>query len=532
MRQPTDPYVAETRALLQRALSHQWEGRLAEAELAYEQVLLRHPNHFDALHMLGVLALQTQQPERAVEFLKRALPQKPTNAAAHKHLAQALADLGRFAESILSYAIAIALRPGFADAYIGLANALRELDRLDEALMSCDRAIALRPDVARGYICRALILRSMQRPEEMLAACDKALLTQPELSDTWDKLGAALREMNQLEEALMVFETAISEWPDCPSPHMNAGVVHLQLGRTEPGWREYDWRNKPGGPTPGRAWTKPRWNGDQSLAGKTIMIWAEQGLGDTIQFCRYATLLESRGANVIFSVQAQLCTLLRTLGSTITVTSESETPPEFDLHCALLSLPLAFGTTIATIPAAVPYLAADPHRVLRWRQKLGSKDLKIGICWQGSKLPIDIGRSYPLKVLHRISEIPGVRLISLQKGPGSEQLANMPAGMRVETLGEEFDAGSDAFVDTAAVMENLDLVITSDTSIAHLAGALGHPTWVALKHVPEWRWFLERDDSPWYPRHRLFRQQRRGDWADVFERLRVELLGLLARRRG
>jgi tetratricopeptide (TPR) repeat protein len=518
--------------VLERALAHQREGRLADAERAYEQVLRQHPNHFDALHMLGVVALQTQRPERAVELITKALPQKPTIAAAHNHLAKALADLGRFEDALASYDTVITLRPSFSDAYIGRASVLRHLERLDEALATCDQAIALRPDVALAYICRALILRSMQRPEDALASCDKAIATQPELAETWDRLGAALRDMNELEEALAVFEIAITQWPDFASAHMNAGMSYLQLGRADPGWSLYDWRNKHGGPVAGRTWPKPRWHGDESLAGKTLLVWSEQGLGDTIQFCRYATLLESCGARVVLSVQSRLCALLKGLGSTIEVIAEKDAPPKFDLHCPLLSLPLACGTTIKSIPSVVPYLVPEPERVMRWRQRLGSEGFKVGICWQGSKLPIDVGRSFPLGLFHGISRISGVRLISLQKGPGSEQLTTMPAGMTVETLGEEFDAGPDAFVDTAAVMQSLDLVITSDTSIAHVAGALARPTWVALKQVPEWRWLLGREDSPWYPTARLFRQKKRGDWEDVFERLRVELLRMLVHPQG
>jgi len=524
MSQAADRYRrSETRALLQWALQHQREGRLADATSVYELVLRRQPRHFDALHMLGVLAMQTQHPERAVTLITEALSQNPASAAAHGNLAEAFMALRRFEEAVNSYGMAIALRPGYADTYLGRANALRELGRPEEALGSCDQAVILRPDLARAYICRALILRSMQRYEETLACCDRALLTQPDLPDAWDKLGAALREVNHFEEALGVFEIASNEWPDLPSPRMNAGTVHLQLGRTEPGWQLYDWRNKPGGPVPGRVWSKPRWYGEESLTDKTILLWSEQGLGDTIQFCRYATLLESRGAHVILSVQAGLCALLKTLSPTVRVVAESEAPPAFDVHCPLLSLPLAFGTTTGSVPATTPYLTADPDRVLHWRQRLGTAGFRIGICWQGSTLPIDTGRSFPLKLFDAISRIAGIRLISLQKGPGSEQLRNAPAGMTVETLGDDYDAGPDGFLDSAAVMGCLDLVVTSDTSIAHLAGALGCPTWLVLRNVPEWRWLLDREDSPWYPHHRLYRQETRGDWQSIFDRMYREL---------
>jgi hypothetical protein len=251
------------------------------------------------------------------------------------------------------------------------------------------------------------------------------------------------------------------------------------------------------------------------LCGRSILLHSEQGLGDTIQFCRYATLLQQRGAHVVLSVQSQLYRLLRTIGPTIEIVAEGAEGPATDYHCPLLSLPAAFGTTIDSIPASLPYLSAEPQRVMCWRQRLGAEGFKVGICWQGSTGKVDVGRSFPLATLHPLSTIPGVRLISLQKHLGCEQLHTLPAAMQLEVLGDEFDPGPDAFLDTAAVMQSLDLIVTSDTVIAHLSGALARPTWVALKQVPDWRWLLERTDSPWYPTLRLFRQKHAGDWTGV-----------------
>jgi hypothetical protein len=294
------------------------------------------------------------------------------------------------------------------------------------------------------------------------------------------------------------------------------------LGRFDPGWHLYEWRKRRRPPIADRVMPQPLWTGAQVLRGKVLLIHWEQGLGDTIQFCRYANLAVEMGARVLLDVQPQLRRLLRTLNPAVEIVTGGRDITA-DYHCPLLSLPAAFGTTLDTIPARTPYLRAEPDRVAQWRRRIGDEGLKVGISWQGSTLRVDIGRSLPLAAFQPLFAVPGVRLISLQKNEGTVQLQTLPAGMHVETLGEDFDRAPDAFLDTAAVMQHLDLIVTSDTAIAHLAGALGRPTWVALKQVPDWRWMLERTDSPWYPSHRLFRQRRAADWSGVFEDIYREL---------
>jgi hypothetical protein len=327
-------------------------------------------------------------------------------------------------------------------------------------------------------------------------------------------------------EALLSCEKAIDLRDDFAAAYAHAGLICLQMGLFERGWQLSEWREQP---ITARNLTSQRWRGEDDLHGLEFLATSEQGLGDTIQFCRYATLLVARGAQVTLAVQPALRGLLSSLGPDIQIVPDSDIPAEIDRYCPLMSLPGAFQTTVETIPATTPYLFAEPGRVSRWRDRLGLKGFKIGICWQGSTLPASVGRSFPLEMLLPISSIAGVRLVSLQKGPGTEQLRLLPAGMAVEVLGTSFDAGPNAFLDTAAVMESLDLIITCDTSIAHLAGALGRPTWIALKHAPDWRWMLDRDDSPWYPSVRLFRQKHRGEWGDVFDRMLGELMGILAK---
>jgi len=306
-------------------------------------------------------------------------------------------------------------------------------------------------------------------------------------------------------------------------------MLRLLIGRFGDGWADHEWRWQANNlPKPAKIIGRP-WRGED-LRGRSIAVYSEQGLGDVIQFVRYLPLLIERGAVVSLFVPENLIRLLRPFSPPVTISASTDDRVSFDFQCALMSLPLWFRTDLSSIPNAIPYLTAENDLVARWNQKLGSHGFKIGIAWQGKPGgPIDQGRSIPLAEFAPLAKIAGVRLISLQKTHGLDQLKRLPADTNIETFGEEFDSGSDAFVDTAAVMRNLDLIITSDTSIAHLAGALGRPTWIALKQVPDWRWLLERDDSPWYPTVRLFRQQTAGDWKSVFTKIDRELRSLASR---
>jgi hypothetical protein len=289
----------------------------------------------------------------------------------------------------------------------------------------------------------------------------------------------------------------------------------MRLGGLEQGLRLYEWRKKLPAPIEARNYHQPLWTGAEDLTGKTLFLYMEQGLGDTIHFYRYALMARARGARVVLSVQDRIVRLMQDADAQIEILGSAEVPQVFDYHAPLVSLALAFGTTLATIPAPIPYLRAQSRRVKDWAARIGGRGFKIGICWQGAASIA--GRSFPLAALAPISQIENVRLISLQKGADAEQIA------QVEDLGDDFDAGPDGFLDSAAVMESLDLVITADTALAHLAGALGRPAWVALRYVPDWRWFLGRADSPWYPQMRLFRQPAPGDWAAVVADMAVQL---------
>jgi Flp pilus assembly protein TadD len=499
----------------------------------------------------------------------------------------ALHRAGRFAEALASFDAALALEPSSAELCNSRGNALRRLKRLPEALASYERAIALSPELAAAWNNRGLVLQAVRRFDEAAASFRRALELQPQLAEACNNLGTvecalgrpaaalanfrlalelqprlrgvhanlgnALRDLGQPAEALAEHELAVREDPRTAAAHCNRGNALHDLGRLDdaiasydqataldPGYAQayfnksaclllagrfaeglplYEWREQlPDAAA--RPLAVPVWHGTEEIAGRTLLIYADQALGDTLQFCRYARLVQQRGARVVLSVQPMLRELLASLDPAIRVIGSDDEPGECDYQCALLSLPLAFGTALEGIPAAVPYLSADPRRIARWRERLGRDGFKVGIAWQGSRNRIDVGRSAPLAMFSRLATVPGVRLISLQKGEDVEPPgAN---GLPLERLAG-LDAGPQAFLDSAAVMVHLDLVITSDTALAHLAGALARPTWVALKYVPDWRWLQGRADSPWYPGMRLFRQSSPGDWQGVFAAIQARL---------
>lgn len=689
-----------TQLKFQQAIALHQQGKLSEAERLYADILQDDPAHFDAVHLLGVIALQTQRDQRCVDLItyaiglnasmaeahcnlgnafrnlkrfdealaayeraialkphladahnshgnalkdlkrfeaalasyQKAIALNPDYADAHSNCGTALHELKRFDEAIVHYQHAISLKPDFTEAYNNYGNTLKDLKRYDEALECYDRAIALNPVFAEAHANRASALHDLRRIEEALAGYEKAIRLKPTYEEAYVNRGLILNNLNRFSDALADFETAISLQPDFADAHhnrghalsyldrrtearesyektlaltpddvpYNRGIVLADLKRFDEALENYDksillnpahaeahnnrgivlvclkrfdealesynqaialdtdnatfynnksfcllltghfeqgWellerrRTKPELVSlfKARNYSQPLWRGED-IAHKTVFIYWEQGLGDTIQFCRFAKLAEQRGANIIFSARNCLHALLKTLSPSIQLIGEKQTPAHFDYHCPIMSLPLGFGIKLHNIPADTPYLHADPARVQNWKQKLGDEGFKIGIVWQGNKGKVDAGRSFALREFEGISRLSGVRLISLQKGGGLEQLQNLPAGMNVESLGEDFDIGTDAFLDTAAVMENLDLIISSDTAIAHLAGALGRPVWVILKDNPDWRWMLDRSDSPWYPSMRLFRQKTTDDWTGIFADITAELGSLIPTR--
>lgn len=419
---------------------------------------------------------------------------------------------------------ALSLQPNLAEAHYGRGAALLALGRPDAAIGAFDQALALRPDHVAIRLDRGVAYRALGRSDEALADFDAASRVDPTNVAAWFNRGAVLKDIRRLDEALESYDRALSLKPDFALAHNNRADLVLMKGDWPAGLREYEWRRQAPGFADGLARDLPEWTGDEDLAGLSLLIYPELFQGDLIQFSRYARVARSRGARVILGAPIPLHALLRTLSPNIELVAP-EAKVEADRQCALMSLPLAFGTTPQTVPADTPYLWAEPDRIVRWRSAIGDGGFRIGVCWQGSAAAYAaaLQRSFPLAALKPIAEQQGVRLISIQKVNGLDQLETLPAGMTVETLGEDFDPGPDLFLDTAAAMMACDLVITPDTSVAHLAGALGVSTWLALPSVADWRWMTERRDSPWYPTMRLFRQPVAGDWTSVFAAMAAEL---------
>lgn len=511
------PDFAQAHNNLGNALKEQ--GRYEEALVCYQEAVRLKPDFAEGHNNLGNLERELGRFDDAVANCRQALRLKPDLADAHNNLGAAYSSLRRWEDAATSYRQAIVLRPTHAEAHSNLGNALRELGRLDEAITSFRQALELKSDFAEAHGGLAMALAQHGDLEDALASCEAALRLRPEMATAQLSKGFILSELGRRDEALACCQKALELQPDMPDAHKNRSLIWLLEGKLTEGFTEYEWRWKCP-ELPERPFTQPLWDGSP-LDGKTILLHAEQGLGDTLHFVRYAPLVQQRGGRVVLVCQRPLLPLMRRCQSIANVVAQGDPLPQFDTHAPLLGLPRIFGTTLDSIPADVPYLEADESLVENWRKVVAPMPgFKVGIAWQGSRTyRRDRSRSVPLAEFAALADVPGVRLISLQKGHGSEQLALIAGCFEVLDLGPRLDETSGAFMDTAAVMKNLDLIITSDTAIPHLAGALGVPVWVALPLVPDWRWLLEREDSPWYPSMRLFRQTSFGNWGDVFERI-------------
>jgi len=434
------------------------------------------------------------------------------------------------------------LKPDYAEVHANLGNALSDQDSLEEAENSYRLALQYRPDCAEAFYNLGILFAKRGKVLEAIGYYRQAVALKPTYLDAHVNLGNALRLIGRMDEALASFQHALQLEPNCASAHWNRSIVLLARGDFIQGWPEYEWRwaqHK----FARRHLPQPLWDGSD-LNGKTILLHAEQGLGDTLHFLRYIPLVQRRGGHVVAECQPQLLSLLS--GNVpVNLVARGSALPVFDVQAPLLSLPGIFRTGISTVPADIPYIHATPKLVEHWQHQMccvrsaecgvdnGTSDnaprtahsaqvLRVGIAWQGNPgNPLDRHRSIPLACFARLAALPTVRLFSLQKGAGTEQLAAAP--FAVTDYGRRFDEATGTLMDSAAIMINLDLVICSDTVVPHLAGALGIPVWIALALAPDWRWLLNREDSPWHPTIRLFRQRRFGDWDDVFDRITAEL---------
>ncbi len=501
-------YAQTFRGLCLRAL-----GREMQAEASFARATTLEPEYVPAHVNRGIALRRLGRAEEAVASYERALGLSPGNFEALSNGAAALLDLKRSEAALAAAAQAIEANPTRPEPHLTRGAALLVLERSEEALEAYARAIELQPGCAGAYAGRAGVLLRLGRSAEALIDSERAIVCDPRLPEAHFNRATALRELGRFDEAHGSFEAAVRLRPHDADAQFSLGCLRLLQGDFVRGWEGYEWRpslrNR-------RSPLRPIWRGTEPLAGKVLFIHSEQGLGDTLQFCRYARLAERHAARVALSVPPSLRRLVQSLSPTIEVVDDLTAAAGADYHCSLLSLPRAFSTRLESIPGEVPYLAAEAPRVRSWAERIGPGGYKIGISWQGrAGSQVDIGRSFALARFARLASIPGVRLISLQKNHGVEQLRALPPGMRVETLGPDYDVGT--FLETAAIMECLDLIITPDTAIGHLAGALARPGWVLVKSMPDWRWLLGRRDSPWYPTLRLFRQPVAGDWDSVFE---------------
>lgn len=578
-------------ATLAAGQAHHGAGRLGEAEAAYRAVLGAAPGQPDALHLMGVIALQVGKPEIAAELIGQAIRGNPRAAAYHANLCAALRRLGRPEEAAAAGRQAVALDSALADGFNNLANALMDLEAHAEAADALKALLALRPQLtdqrlqraraliladrpadaveelralldrapgrADAYINLGVALRKLGRVGEAIAAYRTALEIAPDDPGALNNLGTALQEEDRYEEAAACFRQAIAAKPESGDAYVNLSLALRALGRVDEaleaarqgadrnpgqaeartglgfllllkgdlagGFAEYEWRTRMADfPSPKRRFTIPAWDGGD-CAGRTILVHDEQGVGDAIQFIRYAPLLKARGARVVVECNTQLTRLLASMPGLDAVIGRFTAPPPVDAYVSLLSLPHLLGTTPETVPAEVPYLFAEPDLAARWGERLGPRRaFRVGLVWAGNpEFKDDRNRSPGLAAFRPLLDVPGVEVYALQKGNGRRDLETWPGPLppNFTDLGPEIGS----FADTAAAMRHLDLVISSCTGPAHLAGALGRPTWTVIPMACDWRWLDRGETTAWYPTMRLFRQERRGDWAPVVARVRTAL---------
>lgn len=556
--------------LVQEAMAAGARGDLDRAERLCLKALAVRPDSFGALSLLGFIAAQTGRLAEAEKWLGRAVATNPTDLAAQSNRGLVLQELGRLDEALACYDKALRDDPMAAGAHSNRGYVLCMLKRSNEALDSCDRAIAINPNLAEAHNNRGMALQALGRRTEALSSFRQAITLSPNFARAHNNQGAVLQQLSRLDEALASFQRAVALDANLAEAHNNCGDLLRQLGREEDaiacfdraiaanpghaeahwnkalallatgdyarGWELYEWRWKQAkGKSIKRNLPQSLWLGDEPIAGKTILLYAEQGMGDAIQFSRYAKPVADLGAHVVLEAPQALLQLFATLDGVTQLIKLGDPLPPFDYQCPLMSLPRAFRTHLATIPAPRAYLAADPVKTDWWRRKLGEQGKRrVGLVWAGGFRPdqpetwdlnarrnIDLSELAPLKSDR-------VEFYSLQKGePAESDLARLEATQWNGPTVIDFTSDLRDFSDTAALVANLDLVITVDTSIAHLVGALGRPVWILNRFDSCWRWLRGREDSPWYPTATIYRQDQPGDWRGVIEKVKSDLTRML-----
>lgn len=530
----------------------------SEAIRCYQKALQLKPDFVEACYNLGNTYLDRKEFEKAKSHYQRTLDLNPGYADAHFNLGIALFELGKFNDAIAAYQNALALTPDRVEAHYNMAIAFQAQSKLkaaiacyqkavhfkpdfpqvynnmgnafqdqgdSEAAISCyQQALDLKPDDADAHYNLGKTLYDQSRYHDAIACYQKALQISPGFYKACNNLAKIYQDIRRIEKAAHFYRKALELRPDYAEAHFNLATLNLLTGNFKAGWIGYEWRFKR------RDWQKTypyrydrlRWNGG-SFVGKKLYVHSEQGFGDTIQFIRYLPLVKARGGTVIFETMRPLLELFKNfpgIDELVAPSTDGQPAVACDLSIPLLSLPSVFGTTINTIPSDTPYLFADSFKTRSWQNRLSIPGFRVGLVWAGKPTHgNDRARSLRLEDCDLLMDIPGVRFYGLQKGTAARQAPKLAAKMNLINLGEQLND----FTDTAGVIANLDLVISVDTAVAHLAGAMGKPVWVLLPFVPDWRWFLDRKDSPWYPTMRLFRQEKHGDWMAVMRRVRKEV---------
>jgi tetratricopeptide (TPR) repeat protein len=501
--------------------------RLEEAAACFRAALEIKADYAEALNDLGYVLTQLGRLDEANACLHRAVELNPEYAEACNTLGSTLRQQGRLEEAIVAFRRSIALKPDYPEAHNNLGGALKQQGRLDEAIACYRRAIEIRPDFPDPHNNLGNAFAAQEQSDEAMACYRHAIELKRDFPNPHNDMGSVFALRQQSEDAVACYRHAIALKPDYPDAHNNLGMILLRRGDMEAGWPEYEWRWRTSQLVKARRnFAQPQWRGEPA-GGRTLLIHAEQGFGDTLQFCRYASLVAARGLRVMLEAQKPLVRLLGGLAGPDLVVARGEAIPAFDLHCPMLSLPLAMGTTVATIPGAVPYLSADAAQVAQWRTRLAAtqdRRRRVGIAWAGNPrrhtpdiAAVDRRRSIAPELLAPLFDVPNLRFFSLQKdgpkAPGKFPLTDVMPEM-------------DDFADTAALIANLDLVISVDTAVVHLAAALGKPVWVLDRFDSCWRWLTGRRDSPWYPALRLYRQPQAGDWEAVVAQVASDLRGV------
>ncbi len=517
------------RQLVERASVHYRAGQLVQAEAVCRRMLQASPDSEDGLHLLGLIALGNGRAGFAVENLRKAIVLHPETSAFYRAIGAALRSLGRLDEAISSCRRALQLNADDADLHVMIGQMTRSRGAMAEAEAAYRAAVALCPSHALALMNLANLFQEQGRFEEAELFYRETLRQKSDYAEAHKNFAVALSEQGRLDEAEAAIRQAIRFQPDEPGWRMALAQILLFSGRLEEGWKQYEWRwqtkNMPSQP---RGFVQPLWTGKHE-GDRVLLLHAEQGFGDTIQFCRYVPLAAEK-AKVVLEVPRPLISLLAGLSGIDRIVATGEPLPPFQSHCPLLSLPRVFGTTLKTIPNRIPYLAADANRVAAWERRLSDLGgLRVGLVWAGGTVtPRNPQRSISSAKLDVLAGVPGVHYVSLQKFQMAGNRSVPPRSLGLLDWTDELDD----FAETAALVEALDLVISVDTAVAHVAGALGKPVWLLNRFFPCWRWLSARDDSPWYPTLRQYRQKRLDDWDSVLWAVRTDLERLASDRAG